>query len=102
MTMTIDDQKIVTRYITPSRLDLAAYGNVVRVIGMDNQIQYFVQLSNDLTYADWKPIGYLLEEVFHDFVTNKDFLDACLALYNNPASQKESLSKISALLHSGV
>lgn len=85
------------RYTMPSRLDLAPYGTIVKVIG-DNDYELYVQLATEEGSANWKKVRNLLEFVFSDYLCSKDFMDACLDIYCQKGSKESSLKKISELL----
>lgn len=92
-----DNQDLITRYAPPSRLDLAPYGTIVKVIGDDDE-ELYVQLSQEDNVSEWKKVRNLLGFVFKDYIFNQGFMNACLDIYRNK-NKPESLKKISSILN---
>lgn len=69
------------RYTVPTRYDAAPFGTVCIVRQEEQPDQLYVQLADQDEYSDWQPMGYLLEKVFTQFLTNDAFIHECLRHY---------------------
>jgi hypothetical protein len=75
---------VLIRYTPLSRYDLAAFGTLAKVIGEnDDEYELYIQLSRDSQIANWRKVRHLLEVVLKDKLLDKEFIDACLELYEN-------------------
>ena len=90
--------EVNVRYSAPSKYDIANHGTIFKVMGENNSYELFVQCSSNLESPEWKPINYLLEKTFHDFLTDKDFISLCLCLSSGDGDRHEHFKSLSKLL----
>jgi hypothetical protein len=92
----MEERTQLIRYSPPTRYDIAPFGTICKVIDDGNTPKYFIQFNKEPDTARWESMSYLLENVFNDYITNTEFIDACLKAYNDKS--KDSLIKISDIL----
>jgi len=96
---TVMNKEVVIRYNTPGKYDVAQHGTIYKVLGDDDSCELFVQLSEDSTSPNWKPISYLLEKIFTTFIEDKDFISHSLHLFSGfPEDRCKHLKAISEIL----
>lgn len=78
------EKEFVIRYTIPTKLDVAPYGTICKVVLDNNQSDLFIQLG--ATEASWRRVGNFLESVFEDFLHDDGFVEECLRLFNKKAS----------------
>jgi len=72
----------VIRYTAPTKYDKAPYGTICLVMGEHEIcVETHIQVSQSDIDPEWKPMSYLLEKAFHDFIHDKEFIKECLMLY---------------------
>jgi hypothetical protein len=76
------EEKFKERFTIPTRYDSEPFGTIVKFIGENDSYELWIQLSKDEKIADWKKVRYLLEETFKDLLTDSEFINACLGIYN--------------------
>ena len=80
--VTNDIQK--NRTTMPTKGDRAPFGFIVQVLDpTTHSNDIYIQLSQNENLPDWKPISYLLECVFKEFLNKKEFIEQCLLVYKN-------------------
>lgn len=89
---------LLQRYTAPTKYDLAPFGTIVKVIGDGEDYELYIQLSKDELNANWKKVRHLLERTFSEYINNKDFIDACLDIYQDNDRKLESKKKISTII----
>jgi hypothetical protein len=96
--MTGDEMDLMNRYTPPSKYDLAPFGTIVKVIGDGEETELYIQLSKDEMNANWKKVRHLLERTFSEYIDNKDFINACLDIYQDNDQKGASKKIIGAIL----
>jgi len=78
------------RYTVPSKLDIAPYGFIAKVMEDDEKFTLWIQLGG-LEVPDWKPISKFFELVFSKLISNEEFMEHLLFLYkmNEPVDLSE-------------
>lgn len=64
---------IEVRYKEPTRLDKEAYGSIWKVIGENDHVTYWVQLSKNET--EWVDITFYFNENFQELMQSGIFKD---------------------------
>lgn len=83
------DIKIVERHARPTNYHFEPQGTIYKVL--NQPIEYYIQVSNDIDKAQWVPISYLLEELFIDLYSNTGFLQELLMVYVDKTRSHEEL-----------
>lgn len=60
-------------YFPPQRVTQAPYGAMCKVIGENETVTYYVQISEDPENAHWERLGVLLEKLFGTNQMQEDF-----------------------------
>jgi hypothetical protein len=71
--MTDSEQQIVTRYKPPSRFDNEQYGKIYRVIGENETVDTWVQISKFEAAPYWINITPFFEKNFQDLLKTEPF-----------------------------
>lgn len=74
--------EIKERHCPPTKFDIEPFGTVYKVNNEALSYDYFIQLGTE-SEITWKPINYLLTELFSDLYENKNFIGELLYLYQD-------------------
>lgn len=78
---------ILDKYAVPNQFVHEPFGTVYQVFKDDKTPELYIQLSHDINFPRWEPMGAMLEKAFADFIDNDDFVQDCLKLYLYKESQ---------------
>lgn len=77
--------EIKERHCPPQKYDIEPYGTVYKVNNEALSFDYYIQLGQEEEDINWKPLSYLLTELFSNLYENKEFIEELLFLYHEEA-----------------
>jgi hypothetical protein len=81
--------KIIERHARPTNYHFEPQGTIYKVL--NQPIEHYIQVSDDIDKAQWVPISSLLEELFKDLYTNTGFLQELLMVFVDKTRSREEL-----------
>lgn len=82
------------RLCVPTKFDIEPYGTIYKVVHEDKSVKYYIQLSNDGSTIDWKPLSYLFDEIFFNMYENRKFIDELLRLVTDRERNIRTFTRI--------
>jgi len=86
--------KIKERHCPPQKYDIEPFGTIYKVNNDALSYDYYIQLSQEDNDIDWKPISYLLTELFSNLYENVEFIEELLFLYHDEARPIKELTRM--------
>ena len=86
---------IPVRYNNPTRLDIARYGALVKVVREDGSMELFIQTSADLEHCNWITVGELLAQTE---IMEMEDLGNALCHYTNMIEVQKRKARLTLLL----
>lgn len=65
--------KIEVKYQPPSRFDNASYGQIWKVIGENESVSYWAQVSRFEIEPCWKEITFYFDSTFQELLRTEEF-----------------------------
>lgn len=81
----------IKKYHAPTQFDYAPYGTYWVSLKNEECPESYIQVSHDEKAPVWEKLGEFLERAFIHELSQSDFLDHCLLLYEK--NKSESLKK---------
>lgn len=69
------------KYTVPTRYDMAPYGQIWVKANDSNVVDVFIQASKNDS-PNWISMGQLLERAFSEKLSDPEFINECLEIYN--------------------
>jgi len=75
--------QIKERHCAPTKFDIEPFGTIYKVTNEALNFDYYIQLSREGNTIDWRPMAFLLTELFGDLYENIEFIEELLFLYQD-------------------
>lgn len=84
----------VVKYVPPTKFEQAPYATLWVQIRDDGQSDIYIQMSEEEAEPNWQKMGWLLEQVFDEFIEDPKFIRECLNAYKEVPKSYVDLARI--------